>query len=64
MLNLKIKYEKHELHEIYFFRLTQVFCFPDIMFRESALFGNFTKPYFYSLIKNSKSLWETSVRLF
>ena len=23
-----------------FFRLTLVFCFPDIMFRESALFGN------------------------
>lgn len=46
MLNLKIKYEKHELHEIYFFRLTLVFCFPDIMFRESALFGNFYQTLF------------------
>lgn len=29
MLNLKIKHEKQELYEIYFFRLTLAFCFPD-----------------------------------
>ena len=29
MLNLKIKHEKQELYEIYFFRLTLAFCFPE-----------------------------------
>lgn len=29
MLNLKIKHEKQELYEIYFFQLTLAFCFPD-----------------------------------